>query len=500
MGHNFPHAALRSRDLFFHYHIFLEKWPTQTTWYTDEDKPIDIDLTRNTKSVAKDNLRNCTASITTKPSHGYLEYSTGMLLKLQTEFLINVTISYHPNSDFFGEDTFFYSLFCMNISIPNKERSINIVVKPQSELITIKDDKILVNSHRPIHIPVLSNAQSVDDPEICMIESSDSQNEHNHSPNDDVDEVTFHDVADDLGMTAAQAMISTSPNCLFDNWDVKHKRWIKGSFCMVDTLFGGAAAGDFDDDGNIDIYYARVDGEDQLWKNFGNGSFAMVTYEANLTQTTHHHSSAVVWLDIDNDGDSDVYVGTSGDKRHFLYVNDGMGHFTEDAEGRGLAVQPEIAPFQTSCQGIGVGDFNNDGWLDVYTTEWLVHLNQEYDYNNASHSGVRLFQNLGSAGKPGFFEDVTVSAQLSEKPRPEIPVTLFDFRPYNLEIHGSFADIAPGPYQFSATFADIDDDGKISFGYYTMLYLCIQVLSLFTDWMRANVRTSISMYIIIILN
>ena len=48
--------------------------------------------------------------------------------------------------------------------------------------------------------------------------------------------------------------------------------------------------------------------------------------------------------------------------------------------------------------------------------------------------------------------------QLSTK--ATISATLFDFRPYNFDINGSFADIPPRPYQLLATFADIDDDSK----------------------------------------
>lgn len=41
------------------------------------------------------------------------------------------------------------------------------------------------------------------------------------------------------------------------------------------------------------------------------------------------------------------------------------------------------------------------GWLDFYSTEWLPHLDQSYDYKNGSHSQAKLFKNLGAEGKPG---------------------------------------------------------------------------------------------------
>ena len=47
-------------------------------------------------------------------------------------------------------------------------------------------------------------------------------------------------------------------------------------------------------------------------------------------------SNGCQFFDIDNDGDNDLYVSTLGDKRFYLYVNDGSGRFEEDAERRGL--------------------------------------------------------------------------------------------------------------------------------------------------------------------
>ena len=58
------------------------------------------------------------------------------------------------------------------------------------------------------------------------------------------------------------------------------KTWIKGSFCLPEQSVGAGATADYDNDGLLDIYYARVDGNDQLWRNIGDGSFQLVTTEA----------------------------------------------------------------------------------------------------------------------------------------------------------------------------------------------------------------------------
>ena len=76
------------------------------------------------------------------------------------------------------------------------------------------------------------------------------------------------------------------------------------------------------------------------------------------------------WVDIDSDGDLDLYVTTVGDSRHYLYINQG-GYFTEEAKQRGLSLEFEskrlLAGFQPTF-----GDYDRDGFLDVYTTEWIL--------------------------------------------------------------------------------------------------------------------------------
>ena len=206
-----------------------------------------------------------------------------------------------------------------------------------------------------------------------------------------------------------------------------------------------------------------MDGPDELWRNLGDGTFRLVTAEANLAATAYHHSSGVAFVDIDNDGDEDIYVATSAESRFYLYVNDGLGHFTEDAEARGLGLKPTIPPFQTSTMTIAVGDYDKDGWLDLYTTEWLPHLDQSFDYNNATHSLSRLLRNLGAQGKPGHFEDVTTAAGLANTIEPTVDADRFggvDVRYYGVMSTGFLKDIIPGPFKLSAMFTDLDNDGE----------------------------------------
>lgn len=220
---------------------------------------------------------------------------------------------------------------------------------------------------------------------------------------------------------------------------------------------------DYDGDGLMDIYYARMDGPDQLWRNLGNGTFKEFTAEANLSSTAFHRSSAVAWVDVDNDGDMDIYVGTMAESRFYLYINDGMGHFTEEAEERGVALKPVIPPYKTSTMTIAVGDYDRDGWLDMYSTEWLPHLDLGFDYKNFTHSNCRLLRNLGAQGKPGYFEDVTEHAGLGKTKEPTVAADRFggvDVRYYGVMNTGLLRDIIPGPFKLAAMFTDLDNDGK----------------------------------------
>lgn len=179
----------------------------------------------------------------------------------------------------------------------------------------------------------------------------------------------------------------------------------------------GAVFGDHDDDGDPDLY-AIVNSTGRLYENAGNGTFANVTGEAGVglegrcgerpCQPSH-----ATWVDLDRDGDLDLYVvnnldwrepglDTSGDdygslitfadpQRSVLFENQGNGTFREatvdarvgDAEGKGL--------------GVTVADHDDDGDPDLYTAN--------DDTPNA------LFLNDGD----GRFRDVASAVGLAER-------------------------------------------------------------------------------------
>ena len=265
---------------------------------------------------------------------------------------------------------------------------------------------------------------------------------------------TFVDVGEQAGFNQKQCTIRTSPNCIFPQYDNALKTWDEGCFCMEETLTGGACVGDVDGDGIDDVYFARLDGSDVLYINSGNGEFRDETDRYGLSHPAIR-SNGCHFLDIDNDGDNDLYVATLGDERFFLFVNevDSVGKFVEDAVERGLANFKSDSKM-TAGFTIAVGDYDNDGYLDILTTEWLPWLDEvdttncavdengpsckisidgiddaveyfrrmsERRSEHADHTitNARMFRNLGNTGLPGYFEDVTKSANVAPRFRSQ---------------------------------------------------------------------------------
>ena len=234
---------------------------------------------------------------------------------------------------------------------------------------------------------------------------------------------------------------------------------------LCDTGHGLAAvAGDYDADGDLDVYVANF-GPNKLYRNNGEGTFTDVTSQAGVGDGPRV-GAGVNWLDIDADGDLDLFVGRYVDftyERHvpnvinghptyagprpyprmpnalyrnngdgtftdvsvesgiaaslgagmgtvcgdfdndgdadicvandmyenFLFVNDGRGRFSENALAAGLAC--DVNGDIMGNMGVACGDYNNDGLLDLYITNYQEQM-------------AVLYKNLGD----GLFEDVSL--------------------------------------------------------------------------------------------
>ena len=243
----------------------------------------------------------------------------------------------------------------------------------------------------------------------------------------------FTEATETAGLRYVQHQTREPGDCLFDNISQTQASAREGMLCDPERMSGGAAAGDFDGDGAIDLVATRLDGHPLLFRNRGDGSFRDVSRRSGLADWEIAANGAA-WGDIDNDGDLDLYLTTVGDTRHYLFLNDGAGRFQEAARERGVDLD-------TGDRRIGFsavfGDYDLDGYLDLHVTEW-----RPSELIGEAAVGVRLLRNRG-AEAPGYFDDVTERAGVSMA--GVVSQTQTDLR------HGSFA--------FASTFVDLDRDG-----------------------------------------
>jgi enediyne biosynthesis protein E4 len=156
----------------------------------------------------------------------------------------------------------------------------------------------------------------------------------------------------------------------------------------------GLAFGDYDGDGNIDLYVAEfprasASKRDLLFKGHGDGTFENVAESAGIETSTALGQSAF-WFDYDNDGKLDLFVKNYASPNR-LYQNNGDGTFTDVAAAADLADATFGAYNGTLCS---FADYDNDGFMDV------------------AFSGERnvLYRNNG-----GTFMDVTAAAGITTK-------------------------------------------------------------------------------------
>jgi hypothetical protein len=180
------------------------------------------------------------------------------------------------------------------------------------------------------------------------------------------------------------AQIDVERRLYHNNHDGTFTRITEGDFLTVPGGFLSAAWGDYNNDGRPDLFLPQVNEPSglpsYLYRNDGGGT--LIRVGAEILDGTFTNSTAAAWGDYDNDGDLDLFVSRAANQSrdgrpNVFYRNNGNGTFTS------LASLPANDPeFQGGpSNGCQWGDYDNDGWLDLFVAngggynDFLYHNN-----------------------------------------------------------------------------------------------------------------------------
>jgi enediyne biosynthesis protein E4 len=137
---------------------------------------------------------------------------------------------------------------------------------------------------------------------------------------------------------------------------------------------------------------------DHLFHNNGDGTFTDVSEKTGVSDKRHYYGFSSTFVDINNDGKVDLLV-TDDSSPNYLYLNKGDGTFQDASFYSGFALNQDAR--ETASMGIAVGDYANNGNLDLYTTTFSD------DYKT-------LYRNEGE----GNFVDITPQMGIAEPTYP----------------------------------------------------------------------------------
>jgi len=212
-----------------------------------------------------------------------------------------------------------------------------------------------------------------------------------------------------------------------------HFKGNKGISINREEFGPGVCVADFDGDGWQDIYF--VNGRDlynrgisvsnALYRNNRDGTFTDVTEKAGVPGTGY--GLGCVWGDFDNDGFPDLFVTQYG--RNVLYRNNGNGTFTDVTDKAGVAGN-ESGTFHS---GATFFDYDRDGWLDLYVGSYVALGDKRYCQLGDVLSSCAPSEYRGSPdalyhnNRDGTFTNVTKAAKIYQPEGKNLSVAAADY-------------------------------------------------------------------------
>jgi enediyne biosynthesis protein E4 len=223
-------------------------------------------------------------------------------------------------------------------------------------------------------------------------------------------------------------------------------------------------------------------GRHLLYRNNGDGTFTDVSEQSGITKATQTYGMTVITADLDEDGWPDIYVACDSTPS-LLFMNNHDGTFREEGVLRGVALSDDGE--EQAGMGIGIGDYDLDGHLDIFKTHFADDANVLYhndgkgnfdDVTRPSRVGVETryvcwgagMGDLDNDGYPDLFM-VTgnvypeVERKLSQYPNktPRAVFRNLGNRTFEELIAGAGPGVAAAHCSRGCAFGDFDNDGDL---------------------------------------
>jgi hypothetical protein len=192
-------------------------------------------------------------------------------------------------------------------------------------------------------------------------------------------------------------------------WGVQHSSGFSaGMNGMVAAFSGGAAAGDVDNDGDIDVFVVRGDTQPNLlYINQSGMLFREEAATAGLDYTNgaaaNYRHSGPTFADMDGDNDLDLFIGGLEGDPSLLFRNNGDGTFTDVTAGSGIDTMTSLHTISAAF-----GDYDKDGDLDLAMAHWGTPRNSNAPgetetlwRNDTDASGIKFRAVSAGAGISG---------------------------------------------------------------------------------------------------